>query len=151
MCGVWLVAAAGEVAVRAPWLFRVTLGEVRWWVESVGYWFRPYDMLADARRWRWQARTPCQRGGIVTGVSDRPDLVRFLLSQGEKITTRERAVELGLAAAWDASRRPRGDAIRGRPSLALPSGEIVVSRERAIELGLRSEWDAEVRRIGGTW
>lgn len=133
---------------------RWLLVETRWWARRVGYWFRPYDMLADARRWRWQPRQRCrfaQGGRVVTGVSDRPDAVQFLLSRGEEITTRERADELGLAAAWDAGRRPRGGAIRGRPSLLLPGGEIVVSRERAAELGLRLEWDAEVRRIGGTW
>lgn len=35
---------------------------VAWWlVESAGYWIRPYDMLADRRRWRWQ---PAQRCGF---------------------------------------------------------------------------------------
>lgn len=33
---------------------------VRWTFETVGYWGRPYDMLADARRWRWQPRQRCQ-------------------------------------------------------------------------------------------
>ncbi len=31
-----------------------------WAVARLGYWVRPYDMLADSRRWRWQARFPCQ-------------------------------------------------------------------------------------------
>jgi hypothetical protein len=37
----------------------------RAWVElehaavTVGYWLRPYDMLADARRWFWQPRHRC--------------------------------------------------------------------------------------------
>lgn len=137
-----MVASADEVAVR--WLL--------WAARRVGYWFRPYDMLADARRWRWQPRQRCQfaQGGYVKGP-DGSDTVRFRLSRGEEILTRERAEEFGLAAAWDVSQRPRGGAIRGRPALSLPSGEIVVTRERAAELGLRSEWDAEVRRIGGTW
>lgn len=30
-----------------------------WSVVEVGYWVRPYDMLADRRRWRWQ---PAQYG-----------------------------------------------------------------------------------------
>ena len=36
-----------------------------WALGACGYWVRPYDMLADARRWRWQPRTPCQHGGFV--------------------------------------------------------------------------------------
>jgi predicted DCC family thiol-disulfide oxidoreductase YuxK len=39
------------------WLF----AEVAYVVQSLGYWIRPYDMLADRRRWRWQRRTPCAR------------------------------------------------------------------------------------------
>jgi hypothetical protein len=27
----------------------------------LSYWLRPYDMLADARRWRWQRPEPCGR------------------------------------------------------------------------------------------
>lgn len=34
-----------------------------WWLKSVwwqaAYAVRPYDMLADRRRWFWQPRTPC--------------------------------------------------------------------------------------------
>ena len=26
----------------------------------VTYWIRPYDMMADRRRWRWCKRTPCR-------------------------------------------------------------------------------------------
>lgn len=26
----------------------------------LGYHIRPFDMLADRRRWFWQSRTPCQ-------------------------------------------------------------------------------------------
>ncbi len=40
-------------------LLRIVWVEVRWWAESFGYWLRPYDMLADARRWRWQPRQRC--------------------------------------------------------------------------------------------
>lgn len=32
---------------------------LRWAVRRVGYWTRPYDMLADRRRWFWQPRTRC--------------------------------------------------------------------------------------------
>ena len=35
-----------------------------WFVKSVwwqfAYWIRPYDMLADQRRWFWQPGQPCQ-------------------------------------------------------------------------------------------
>ena len=40
--------------------------EVRWSAECFGYWIRPYDMLADARRWFWQPR---QRCGWPAGMS----------------------------------------------------------------------------------
>lgn len=33
---------------------------IRAWLGYASYWIRPYDMLADARRWRWQRRTPCR-------------------------------------------------------------------------------------------
>lgn len=32
---------------------------VRWAATRVGYWLRPYDMLADSRRWCWQPRQRC--------------------------------------------------------------------------------------------
>lgn len=31
---------------------------LRWTLTSVGYWIRPYDMIADARRWRVAATHP---------------------------------------------------------------------------------------------
>lgn len=34
--------------------------ELRWLAKRPGYIIRPYDMLADARRWRWQPRERCQ-------------------------------------------------------------------------------------------
>jgi hypothetical protein len=46
--------------------------EVYWLAETVGYWIRPYDMLADARRWRWQPRQRCGSA----------DLIRVKLSDG---------------------------------------------------------------------
>lgn len=30
-----------------------------WYPQRLGYVIRPYDMLADRRRWFWQPRTPC--------------------------------------------------------------------------------------------
>lgn len=33
---------------------------LRWALAIPGYWLRPYDMLLDARRWRWQPRGVCQ-------------------------------------------------------------------------------------------
>lgn len=38
------------------WLYWEAKG-VYW---QVSYAIRPYDMLADRRRWFWQPRTPCQ-------------------------------------------------------------------------------------------
>lgn len=34
--------------------------ELRWLAKRLGYIIRPYNMLADARRWRWQPRERCQ-------------------------------------------------------------------------------------------
>jgi hypothetical protein len=31
----------------------------RWALARAGYAVRPYDMIADRRRWFWQPRTPC--------------------------------------------------------------------------------------------
>lgn len=49
----WLVAAAARRTVR------VAAVEVRHLVGSAAYWLRPYDMIADARRWRWSRRAEC--------------------------------------------------------------------------------------------
>ncbi len=35
----------------------LTLG--RWWAVRIGYSIRPYDLLADRRRWFWQPATRC--------------------------------------------------------------------------------------------
>lgn len=43
------------IAAYARWWW----AEVRGWATSLGYMIRPYDMLADRRRWFWQPRTPC--------------------------------------------------------------------------------------------
>ena len=37
----------------------VVVAYIRWWIDSLGYWIRPYDMIADRRRWRWRAATRC--------------------------------------------------------------------------------------------
>jgi hypothetical protein len=34
------------------------------------YWIRPFDSLADGRRWRWQRRYPCQYGDGLPAVLD---------------------------------------------------------------------------------
>lgn len=38
-----------------------------WW--QVSYWIRPYDMLADRRRWFWQPAQQC-RGCWVCAPAD---------------------------------------------------------------------------------
>lgn len=45
------------------WLLRRAWVEVRYVAETAGYWLRPYDMLADRRRWCWQRRQRC--GGVL--------------------------------------------------------------------------------------
>lgn len=39
---------------------RFYLRRLLWLIERISYRVRPYDMLADRRRWFWQPRTPCQ-------------------------------------------------------------------------------------------
>lgn len=34
---------------------------LRWVFVAIGYRIRPYDMLADRRRWWWQKRVQCCR------------------------------------------------------------------------------------------
>lgn len=48
--------ATSEAATHAASRLR---GEAAWLAQSVGYWIRPYDMLADRRRWRWQKPQRC--------------------------------------------------------------------------------------------
>lgn len=38
----------------SPWRW------LRWARVRLGYWVRPYDMIADRRYWRWQPATRCQ-------------------------------------------------------------------------------------------
>jgi hypothetical protein len=47
-----------------PWGPRRLWVEVRHAAVMAGYWLRPYDMLADRRRWRWQPRQPCGLNGL---------------------------------------------------------------------------------------
>jgi hypothetical protein len=64
---------------RAEYLW--TLAHVAWGrtvyaIETLGYWIRPYDMIADARRWCWQPRAKC--GARVW--ADMPDDVKAQLA-----------------------------------------------------------------------
>lgn len=52
---VW-VSEPQSVASRAGW---TVWANVSWALKHVGYWVRPYDMLADRRRWFWQSRARC--------------------------------------------------------------------------------------------
>lgn len=40
----------------------IVRADLRYAAQSIGYWIRPYDMLADRRRWRWQPPTCCWCG-----------------------------------------------------------------------------------------
>lgn len=51
---------------------------LRWALTCIGYVIRPYDVLTDRRRWRWQPRTRCR-------VIDDPNVaerVRRMFSEG---------------------------------------------------------------------
>ena len=39
--------------------YHVVRAYVGWYLAAVGYWIRPYDMLADRRRWFWQPAARC--------------------------------------------------------------------------------------------
>jgi hypothetical protein len=38
----------------------VIRGYLAWIFATIGYRIRPYDMIADKRRWFWQERARCQ-------------------------------------------------------------------------------------------
>lgn len=38
----------------------MTRAYLGWMFGRIGYLIRPYDMIADRRRWFWQPREPCQ-------------------------------------------------------------------------------------------
>lgn len=40
-------------------LTRLLAAYIRWPLAAAGYRIRPYDMLADRRRWFWQPRQRC--------------------------------------------------------------------------------------------
>lgn len=85
---------------------RGLVAEVVWAARRVGYWVRPYDMLADARRWRWRPRQRCgfASGGLVRGpgpVLLGDDRVVVRLSGPEQVVDRVRAEALGLGVAFD--------------------------------------------------
>lgn len=51
-----------------PW--RWLRGELMLWAGNVSYWVRPFDQMADARRWMWERPSPCGRM-LPPGVIDR--------------------------------------------------------------------------------
>jgi hypothetical protein len=57
-------------------LAHVAWGRTVYAIETLGYWIRPYDMIADARRWCWQPRAKC--GARVW--ADMPDDVKAQLA-----------------------------------------------------------------------
>jgi hypothetical protein len=49
-----------------PALLPATRARVGQWRIDLGYWIRPYDMLADRRHWRWQRPAPCGRVALAS-------------------------------------------------------------------------------------
>lgn len=41
-----------------------------YWLTRLSYWLRPFDVLADRRRWRWQPRQQCATVNCTFKVSD---------------------------------------------------------------------------------
>jgi hypothetical protein len=63
-------------------------GNVTWAVHRIGYVIRPYDMIADRRRWFWQPRLRC--GWSLTSVRDvtkEPTVIRLSTALGTTPTT----------------------------------------------------------------
>lgn len=52
--------------------------ELRHAAVMAGYWLRPYDMVADRRRWRWQPRELCQ-------YQDQAEVLRRWLAERELV------------------------------------------------------------------
>jgi hypothetical protein len=50
----------GWVALGYAPIYAVIAFRPEWFVQ-LGYWVRPFDMIADRRRWRWQRPAPCGR------------------------------------------------------------------------------------------
>lgn len=57
--GVTLVGLHREAVWLALWAARLARVEARWAATRLGYVVRPYDPLADARRWWWRRAQPC--------------------------------------------------------------------------------------------
>jgi hypothetical protein len=49
---------------------RVVAAEIAYAATTFGYWIRPYDMLADRRRWRWQPQQRCGFTEVPQDVMD---------------------------------------------------------------------------------
>jgi hypothetical protein len=95
---------------------------VRWALGRVGYWIRPYDMLADRRRWRWQARTKC--GGVLI----MEDLPRH---RADTTVTRARRHPAAEHTPWwrtevvpGVGSQPNADAAQPRPPTAYETLDI---------------------------
>ncbi len=56
-------ADAGRCLLARVRGWRGVLTEARHAIAVARYWIRPYDMIADRRRWKWQPRTRCQWSG----------------------------------------------------------------------------------------
>ena len=55
------MAPVKRLGWRAVYFVLYVYAPIGWAVVRVGYMVRPYDMLADRRRWRWQPRAVCLR------------------------------------------------------------------------------------------
>lgn len=54
---------------------------------ALSYWIRPYDMLADRRRWRWQPRTPCGSEAWVSAPAATQETLQRLVEAHESRIT----------------------------------------------------------------
>lgn len=82
MCNSWNdphLLARGRYRLQQP------VARVRHALVMAGYWVRPFDMLADRRRWRWQRPTPCGRVQVSELSSEELGvLVAFLREQRDR-------------------------------------------------------------------
>lgn len=80
--------------------------EVAYLAARIGYAVRPYDMLADRRRWCWQPRTRC--GGVIVLSEEDADALNAAV-QASRAQLADEAAETAPASSVTGDRGPDVD------------------------------------------
>jgi hypothetical protein len=123
------------------WL-RLLAAELRWVYDRAGYWLRPYDMLADARRWRWQARYPCQWGDGQDAVLARWREEGRWPAGGRRGAAAERPSGLAQRMVAEYARLDR-EAIGAFPMVGGNALDVMAALERVVRDAVAAEVEAE--------